>query len=411
MGDVTKSFYNGDSHFKYDNFDEAMEPVSDERVKHREHLPFFIVSSEARVTWQLTPKAQLMAGTKYSYSSKGNDFRSFSLNDGQWLENEGYGYDLTYAENLQATYLKYSLDLKHWSLTAGLRGEYDASNAKGYSLSYHHYDLFPSLYASWKPSGENTLSLSLTRRTQRVSYMRLMPSRYFSSRYVIMEGNPALRPNYSYNLQFSWLLQGKYNLSLTHAWSNNGIESYNATETIGGNAYIRQSYVDGVKNRFTNLNLFLPFTIAKWWSVTNQVRLSYNRYITLERTTNDLNWSVYTQHTVILPAALRFMLTYRYYSRQKTAYGKSDGTHKLSFSLMRQFLDKRLTTKLSVSNLLWAQKPWTRVNTGDVLNEYSMYGRHLPSCTLSVYYQVSWGKHFSHRQIERSSSEENSRAM
>lgn len=388
-----------------------MEPVSDERVKHREHLPFFIVSSEARVTWQLTPKAQLMAGTKYSYSSKGNDFRSFSLNDGQWLENEGYGYDLTYAENLQATYLKYSLDLKHWSLTAGLRGEYDASNAKGYSLSYHHYDLFPSLYASWKPSGENTLSLSLTRRTQRVSYMRLMPSRYFSSRYVIMEGNPALRPNYSYNLQFSWLLQGKYNLSLTHAWSNNGIESYNATETIGGNAYIRQSYVDGVKNRFTNLNLFLPFTIAKWWSVTNQVRLSYNRYITLERTTNDLNWSVYTQHTVILPAAIRFMLTYRYYSRQKTAYGKSDGTHKLSFSLMRQFLDKRLTTKLSVSNLLWAQKPWTRVNTGDVLNEYSMYGRHLPFCTLSVYYQVSWGKHFSHRQIERSNSEENSRAM
>ena len=197
----------------------------------------------------------------------------------------------------------------------------------------------------------------------------------------------------------------------SYAQFNNGIESYNATETIGGNAYIRQSYVDGVKNRFTNLNLFLPFTIAKWWSVTNQVRLSYNRYITLERTTNDLNWSVYTQHTVILPAAIRFMLTYRYYSRQKTAYGKSDGTHKLSFSLMRQFLDKRLTTKLSVSNLLWAQKPWTRVNTGDVLNEYSMYGRHLPFCTLSVYYQVSWGKHFSHRQIERSNSEENSRAM
>ncbi|MCH3980350.1 MAG: outer membrane beta-barrel protein [Prevotella sp.] len=411
LGDVTKSFYHGDSHFKYDNFDEAMEPVSDERVKHREHLPFFIVSSEARLTWQLTPKAQLMAGTKYSYSSKGNDFRSFSLNDGQWQENEGYGYDLTYAENLQATYLKYSLDLKHWSLTAGLRGEYDASNAKGYSLSYHHYDLFPSLFASWKPSGKNTLSLSLTRRTQRVSYMRLMPSRYFSSRYVIMEGNPALRPNYSYNLQFSWMLLGKYNLSLTHAWSNNGIESYNATETIGGNAYIRQSYVDGVKNRFTNLNLFLPVTIAKWWSVTNQVRLSYNRYITLERTTNDLNWSAYTQHTVMLPAALRFMLTYRYYSRQKTAYGKSDGTHKLSFSLMRQFLDKRLTTKLSVSNLLWAQKPWTRVNTGDVLNEFSMYGRHLPSCTLSFYYQVSWGKHFSHRQVESSNREEKSRAM
>ena len=106
-----------------------------------------------------------MAGTKYSYSSRTNDFRSFSLGDGLWHDNEGYDYDLSYAEHLQATYLKYSLDLKHWSLTAGLRGEYDASNARGYSLSYHHYDLFPSLFASWKPAEQNTLSLSLTRRT------------------------------------------------------------------------------------------------------------------------------------------------------------------------------------------------------------------------------------------------------
>ena len=411
MGDVTKSFYTGDSHFKYYNFDEAMEPVSDERVKNWEHLPFFIVSSEARVTWQLTPKAQLLAGTKYSYSSKTNDFSSFSLNNGLWQENESYGYDLTYAENLQATYLKYSLDLKHWSLTAGLRGEYDASNAKGYSLSYHHYDLFPSLYASWKPTEKNTLSLSLTRRTQRVSYIRLMPSRYFSSRYVIMEGNPALRPNYSYNLQFSWLLLGKYNLSLTHAWSNNGIESYNTNETIGGNAYIRQSYVDGVKNRFTNLNLFVPITITKWWSVTAQARLSYDRYITQERTTNNSNWSAYMQHTLLLPASVRFMLTYRYNSKQKSAYGRSDDSHSLSFSVMRPFLNKRLTVKLASNNLFWAQKTWTRTTTGDIYNAYVMYGRHLPSLTLSVYYTINRGKSFSHRDIEQSNKEEKSRAL
>lgn len=411
LGDVTKSFYNGDSHFKYFNFDEALEPVSDERVKHRERLPFIIVSSEARVTWQFNSNAQLMAGTKYSYSSKTNDFRSFSLNDGLWQEKEGYGYDLTYAENLQATYLKYNLDLKHWSLTAGLRGEYDVSNTKGYSLSYHHYDLFPSLFASWKPSGKNSLSLSLVRRTQRVSYFKLMPSRYFASRYVIMEGNPALRPNYSYNLQLSWLFLSKYNFSITHAWSNNGIEKYNNTEIIGGNAYIRQSYVDGVKNRFTNLNLFLPVTIAKWWSVTVQTRLSYDRYITLESTTNNLNWGAYMQHTLLLPADFRLMLTYRYNSKEKTAYGHSDHYHDLSFSIMRQFLDKRLTLKLAANHLLWAQKPWTRTTTGDIYSATAMYGRHLPSLKVSAYYTISWGKKFSHSDIQHSNTEEKSRAL
>ena len=238
-----------------------------------------------------------------------------------------------------------------------------------------------------------------------------MPSRYFSSRYVIMEGNPALRPNYSYNLQLSWLFLSKYNFSITHAWSNNGIEKYNNTEIIGGNAYIRQSYVDGVKNRFTNLNLFLPVTFAKWWSVTVQTRLSYDRYITLESTTNNLNWGAYMQHTLLLPADFRLMLTYRYNSKEKTAYGHSDHYHDLSFSIMRQFLDKRLTLKLAANHLLWAQKPWTRTTTGDIYSATAMYGRHLPSLKLSAYYTISWGKKFSHSDIQHSNTEEKSRAL
>ena len=411
LGDVSKSFYHVTDRFKYYNYDASDQPVSDEHVRHYQHLPYFIVSSEARVTWQLAKKASLMAGTKYSYSTKDDDFRSLALTDGLWQENKGYGYNFTYVEQLQATYLKYSLDLKHWSFTAGLRGEYDAADAKGYSLSYHHYDLFPSLYASWKPSDKNALTVSLVRRTQRVSYMKLMPSRYFSSRYVIMEGNPALRPNYSYNLQLSWMLGGKYQLSLTHAWSNNGLENYNTTDTIGDNTYIRQLFVDGVKNRFTNLNLFLPVTIAKWWVVTVQGRLSYDRFVTRESTTNNFNWGAYMQHTVLLPADFRLMLTYRYNSKEKTAYGRSDDYHSLSFSIMRQFLDKRLTVKMATNDLLWAQKKWTRTNTGDIYNAYAMYGRHLPFIVLSAYYTISWGKSFSHRAIEQSNNEEKSRAM
>ena len=105
------------------------------------------------------------------------------------------------------------------------------------------------------------------------------------------------------------------------------------------------------------------------------------------------------------------MLTYRYNSKEKTAYGRSDDYHSLSFSIMRQFLDKRLTVKMATNDLLWAQKKWTRTNTGDIYNAYAMYGRHLPFIVLSAYYTISWGKSFSHRAIEQSNNEEKSRAM
>ena len=127
--------------------------------------------------------------------------------------------------------------------------------------------------------------------------------------------------------------------------------------------------------------------------------------------TNNFNWSAYMQHTLLLPADFRFMLTYRYNSKEKSAYGRSDSYHDLSFSIMRQLLDKRLTLKLAANELLWAQKPWTHTNTGDIYSATAMYGRHLPSLVLSAYYTINKGKSFSHRDIEQSNKEEKSRAL
>ncbi|MFR5270488.1 MAG: outer membrane beta-barrel family protein [Hoylesella buccalis] len=287
-------------------------------------------------------------------------------------------YSFKYAEDLQAAYLKYDLSGKKWNLTAGLRGEYNYAKADGYDFSYRHFDLFPSLYYTYRLSKWHTMIFSASRRTQRVGFIRLMPYRYYHSRYTLNMGNPNLRPDYSNHISVTYQLAQKYNLTLTHVWSNNGLDNYNRTETVGGQAMTVASYVDGVKNRLTNLNLYVPINVASWWSIVNQARVSFDKYITSETSVNNFDWKIYTQHTFVLPLDIRMQLLYRYISESKSAYGKSRDYHQLDFSCMKTLFNDKLTCKLSVNDLICGQKNWSYTLTNKIYRKTYMYGRFIP---------------------------------
>lgn len=411
LADAVRTAYPIDDEFEYQNYNAAGALLSTEHHTHQQHAPFSILSGETRVQWDFKSSGNLMAGVKYSHSEKDNDFVQQTLTGGQWTVDEGYGYDFKYYEDLQATYLKYEFARRRWSLSAGLRAEYDRAHAKGYAQTYHHFDIFPNLFYTLHVGTKHTVSISAARRTQRVNFIRLIPYRYYHSRYTVMTGNPQLRPDYSNHLSLTCQIADKYQIALTHVWSNNGIDSYNRTETIGGETLTVASYVDGVRERLTHLNAFLPVNISKWWSVVNQLRASYDRYESTEATVHNFDWSAYTQHTIILPWALRFQLLYRYQSKSKSAYGWTNAWHTIDASWMKTFLNDRLTVKLAVSDLICGQRNRSYVRTGFICQEMAMYGRRVPSFSLSVFYSISKGKRRQHADIERSNRDEKSRAL
>lgn len=411
LADVAKSFYPNDDEFEYKNYDRNGALLSTENLRHHQSVPFFILSGETRVEWDFLKHGSLMAGIKYSHSLKDNEFEEQTLTNGSWSSSAGKGYSFKYAEDLQAAYLKYDLSGKKWNLTAGLRGEYNYAKADGYDFSYRHFDLFPSLYYTYRLSKWHTMIFSASRRTQRVGFIRLMPYRYYHSRYTLNMGNPNLRPDYSNHISVTYQLAQKYNLTLTHVWSNNGLDNYNRTETVDGQAMTVASYVDGVKNRLTNLNLYVPISIAPWWSIVNQARVSFDKYITSETSVNNFDWKIYTQHTFVLPLDIRMQLLYRYISESKSAYGRSRDYHQLDFSCMKTFFNDKLTCKLSVNDLICEQKNWSYTLTNKIYRKTYMYGRFIPFFSFSIYYTFTKGKRKQHDSIERSNNDEKMRAM
>lgn len=70
-----------------------------------------------------------------------------------------------------------------------------------------------------------------------------------------------------------------------------------------------------------------------------------------------------------------------------------------------------LTLKLAITDWIWAQKPKTIVNNGAIYKASNMYGRQIPSFSLSISYTISKGKQLRHDDIEHSNNDEKRRAL
>ena len=410
MADYVRQYhYYVDDDYTYLNYGSSDNLISQENERNKQNKPYTIASSEIRYTGNLGSAGMITSGIKGSYSTVWNSLSVFQLENSKWTAQTDMGYDFKYDERLQAAYLKYSLSKKAWSLTAGLREEYVKANTNVAGSTYHHIDLFPSFYLSRSFSDNHQLSVSYNRRTNRVSYFSLIPYRFYSSRYTIIEGNPNLKPNFSNTVALSYNFKKRYFCTATYHWSNNGMSSYNTNEVVNDRAMTVSTKVDGEKQRLFNFNIYAPVTISKRWSMVNQAEFNYNSFKTTEINNHSFNWNIYTRQTIILPADIQFELLYRYTSSQRTAYGRSNDYHTLNASFMKRFLDNSLTTKLSLSDIICCQKNRTTVTTPDIIQRSDMYGKHVPFVSLSISYTFRRGNKRDFKDIEHSNGQEMNR--
>ena len=411
MADYVRQYhYSVDDDYSYQNYGVSTDLLSEENERNNQDKPYTIVSAEARHTIDLGTNGTITSGVKGSHSEVWNSMSVSELSNGSWFVQPDMGYDFKYDENLQAAYIKYGLSRKTWSLTAGLREEYVHANANAGESKYHHLDLFPSLYISRSISDKHEFSASYARRTNRISYFNLIPYRFYSSRYTIMAGNPALKPDYSQTLEFSYKLMDKYHFTATYYWSNNGTSRYNSDERINGKTMTVTTTVDGVRQRLWNWDIYIPITIHKRWTMENEANMDYNTYKTKEVHNHGFGWEAYTRQTIILPADIRLEVLYDYTSSRHSAYGKTLDYHTLNASVVKRFLDDQLTTKLSVSSILCRQKDKSIVTTADIIQRSAMYGKYAPYVSFTINYTFSKGQKRSFQGIEHSNSQERNRA-
>ncbi len=239
-----------------------------------------IFASKIDFTLPFENKVKLEFGAKTSYVKTDNDFLFQVQNDGIWGTDYGKTNHFVYKENVNAAYMNFGKSWEKINFQTGFRLE--QTNSEGNSITLNkivkrnYLSLFPTLFLNQELNKNNSLRYSYSRRVDRPNYHQLNPFLFFIDPYTYEEGNAFLKPQFTDNLELTYTYKGAYSLSIGHS-----VTHQNMFQVLFQNDTTKSTYQTTInldKTDNYSANLSFPITVAKFWSMQNNVSFYRQSY-------------------------------------------------------------------------------------------------------------------------------------
>ncbi|TAL50486.1 MAG: TonB-dependent receptor, partial [Chitinophagaceae bacterium] len=256
--DYINSYFNAANNFIYD-----------ERVKSGKTTPLKFWIGAVDYEKKLSGKVNMEAGVKGTASRLSNDVQVATLFQNDWLVDTSLSGFHKLNEKIGAAYSSFNITLNEkTSLKLGFRYEY-ASSILGTAavktiVDRHYGNLFPSFFFLHKINDSNSVNFSYSRRIWRPSFADLAPWVIFYDPKTFQTGNPALLPSITDAVNASYTYKNKM-LSLSYSYISDPINNQPALDEKANR--LVNTVTNGKNFRIFTINLSLPFTITKWWSM------------------------------------------------------------------------------------------------------------------------------------------------
>lgn len=311
-------------------------------------------------------KGKISFGTKISFVKTDNTLAFYKVVGEVQTLNPNRSNQFIYKENVNAGYLNYNRTYKKFNFQVGVRVENTASDGELIALIPTNNEQVKRNYTNWFPSGgitfnksdKNTFAFIYSRRIERPNYQSLNPFEYQIDELSFSRGNPFLKPQYADNFKLSHT----YNYTLNTSLSFTRVTDFFAQviEASGpSKSFLTARNV--ANEEVINLGVSYPFEVKKWWNVFISVNAFQSKYIA----TNDAFLSVkqqtlslYGQNNFNLPKGITMEVS-GWYSSPSIWGGtfKTQSIGSLDLAFQKQFLNKKLTTRLAFSDILYSS-PW-----------------------------------------------------
>src|SRR6185295_1255480 len=154
------------------------------------------------------------------------------------------------------------------------------TNAKGRQRSTgdnfdrHYTQLFPTAYFQYKANDKNNFAANFGMRVSRPSYQSLNPFIQFLDRYTYSQGNPALKPSVSNNVELSHTWKNQITTTLNYTRVKDLIQQ--VIQQKGEEAYNMPDNVASL-NQF-GIAISANTTIKKWWTSNININVYNDHY-------------------------------------------------------------------------------------------------------------------------------------
>ena len=353
------------------------------------------------------------AGAKVSAVTTRSSIAFEKLSKEEWQPDPTRTNQFQYDERIAAGYFTLSTTLKKLELKAGLRGEHTHSVGEspttGQRVGRDYFQLFPTLFASYKLGERDQLSVSAGRRISRPSYQSLNPFLSYTDAYTAMQGNPFLAPSLARSFVLNYLHHDFQVLSVSYLLETN----------VVNNVVYQNDQTKVTTTRPMNLDQALTLTLSsgghtdlmKWWSMDNQVGVTYGEVQTLVANQavrlRQVGAMASSDHTFTLPRHYQLLVGGEYYGPSVNGLFALRASGAVNLGLRKQLWQEKATLSLKISDLFYtngwfSSLHYQNINT-DWVNRYD--SRRL---ALSFTYKLGGGK--THGARTSGSADEEGRA-
>ncbi|HEX8314188.1 MAG TPA: outer membrane beta-barrel family protein, partial [Flavisolibacter sp.] len=344
----------------------------------------------------INKNARFEAGIKSSIVRTDNDAVYDSIQYGRIVRDVNRSNHFVYEENINAAYVNLSAPLsKKVSAQFGLRLE--NTNAKGTQLTTgeafdrHYTQLFPTAYFQYKANDKNNFGANFARRVSRPSYQSLNPFIRFIDRYTYSQGNPALRPSVSNNIELSHSWKNQITTTVNYTYVKDIIQGI--VQQKGQEAYNSPANVSSLNQVGIAVTANTP--LNKWWTSNVNINVFHDNYkgvinaapIDQSATSFVINATQQFKLTKTLSAELNG----RYRNGWLAGVVRAKAVGFIGGGLSQQVLKNQGTIRLTARDIFWTQRLRTTTQYGNVDFEMTQISE-TQVVTIGFSYSFSKGK-------------------
>lgn len=387
--------------------------LTNDRILTQNDMFYTIFTAKVDFVKPLGKGRTLETGVKGSWVESDNNLDlTKSVEDGPFEEQPGSNRFI-YNENVLAAYATYKGNFSEkLSFQAGLRGEYSDISGNSVTLeklnTQQYFNLFPSAFLQHKVSDNYQIVYNINRRITRPNYRLLNPFIYYIDPLTAETGNPNLKPQYSNNIEMNHVVKGSYQFSL----------AYSETEDAFMQVFIQNqenkttvTFTDNFdKTRNVNFRAIAPLEIKEWWSTSNMVQVTYNRFKSLigdDYLDNaQTSYMVRTQHNLNLPKGFKLELIGMYLGPQIWGQGMIDGFGWVDAGITKSIMKDKLTIAVNGTDLFRTQVIYADIKFAEIDTNFRQY-RNNQGVRFTLKYNFSKGESFRVKSDSGSSEERN----
>ncbi len=344
-------------------FDPSMQPTSP-LENERSGMPIGIDIYVAKFDYEhpLSKNSKLEMGAKYSNVKSDNDllFEKLKKDSQQqdfWINDTTRTNHFIYKEQIAAAYFDFNTSIGKWALKAGVRGEYTFSDGNSLTrnkrVKRNYFELFPNANLTYSLNENHVLSLGYTRKVTRPNYRQLNPFDYYIDKLTFERGNPYLNPQFSNEFTLNYTLLQRYNVTLGVNDVKDAIVESMGQDSVKGETWVIRENLG--RNLTSYLNLNIPVTVSKIWSMNNNITGIYFDFdgmiagVPVNRKSFLLQAT--SMHNLKLGKSLAANVNLRYFSPFKYSVYDLEGRWDMEVGATKTFKDQRSSLKLAVSDL------------------------------------------------------------